>query len=194
MPVIRDIVYEKMGIKKTKHYIETGIYRGDGIRNVEKHYENVHGIELSEKWYQFNVEQFKNESHIHFYLGDSKKVLPELLNTIQEPCTIFLDAHFSGKYTACGDEESPLLFELEILKNRPFDDIIIIDDCRLLGKAGQCGASIDHPIYPLMYYDWRDITEERIYNLMKKDYILLKNTRSELIEGPEDQFILMKKN
>jgi len=62
-------------------------------------------------------------------------MLPELLNNINEPVTIYLDAHYSGGTTAFGEEEVPLLFELEILKNRKYDDIIIIDDCRLLGKT-----------------------------------------------------------
>ena len=136
--------------------------------------------------------KFQKNKNVKFYLGDSKKVLPILLETIQEPCTIFLDAHYSGKYTVCGEDETPLLYELEILKNRPYDDIIIIDDCRLLGKAGICGASANHPIYPTMNFDWKDVTEEKIFSLMKPNYVLLKNNKKKYIDGPEDQFILIR--
>jgi len=87
------------------------------------------------------------------YFGDSKKILPDLLNTINEPVTIFLDAHYSGGTTAFGEEEAPLLHELEILKNRKYNDIIIIDDCRLLGQSGKCGVGDDDPVYPTMNYD-----------------------------------------
>ena len=128
------------------------------------------------------------------YLGDSKIILPELLNQIQEPVTVFLDAHYSGKLTSFGSEETPLLFELEILKNRPYDDIIIIDDCRLLGKSGTCGCEPDHPIYPKMEYDWRNITEYEIFKLMKPGYVLLRNDEFKYTDGANDQFVLIKSN
>lgn len=126
------------------------------------------------------------------YLGYSKKILHELLNNINEPVTIYLDAHFSGGTTAFGEEEVPLLFELEILKNRKYDDIIIIDDCRLLGKTGICGACDNYPIYPTMTYDWTNITENNIINLMKEEYILLKNDNHIYTDGTKDQYILVK--
>jgi hypothetical protein len=148
---------------------------------------------LADKWYQHNVEQFRNNTNVKMYLGDSKKILPELLNNINEPVTLYLDAHYSGGTTAFGDEEVPLLFELEILKNRNYDDIIIIDDCRLLGKTGICGAGDNHPVYPTMTYDWTGITVNSIVNLMKNDYILLANDNHKYTDGAVDQFILAKK-
>lgn len=78
------------------------------------------------------------------------------------------------------------------MKNRKYDDIIIIDDCRLLNKSGQCGISPDHPIYPTMNFHWTDITEDKIINLMKEEYILLKNNNSKYTDGAEDQYILIK--
>ena len=142
---------------------------------------------------QYNVKQFSNHNNVKMYLGDSKKILPELLSNINEPVTLYLDAHYSGGTTAFGDEEVPLLFELEILKNRNYDDIIIIDDCRLLGKKGICGAGDNHPIYPTMTYDWTGITENSIVNLMKNNYILLANDNHKYTDGAVDQFILAKK-
>lgn len=192
MPNLTNNFYTSTNNKKTRHYIETGAYLGNGIRNVLNNYENIHSIELADKWYQHNVEQFKNFEHVKMYHGDSKKILPKLLNNINEPVTIFLDAHYSGGTTAFGEEEVPLLFELEILKNRKYDDIIIIDDCRLLGTTGTCGSG-GSSIYPIMTYDWRGITEKHIVNLMKEDYILLKNDNNKYTDGVTDQFILAKK-
>jgi hypothetical protein len=122
-----------------------------------------------------------------------KKILPDVLNSINEPVTIYLDAHYSGKLTSIGEEETPLLFELEICKNRIYDDIIIIDDCNLLGKKGECGAGPNDPIYPTMSYDWSQITENKIISLMKQDYILLKNDKLMYTDGLSDQYILIKK-
>ena len=194
MPNLTDEFYSFTNNRKTRHYVETGTYLGNGIKDVLNNYENIHSIELADKWYQHNVEQFKNHNNVKMYLGDSKKILPELLDNIDEPITIYLDAHYSGGTTAFGDEEVPLLFELEILKNRKYDDIIIIDDCRLLGKTGICGAGDNHPVYPTMTYNWTGINENSIITLMKNDYILLTNDNHKYTDGATDQFILVKKN
>lgn len=190
MPNLSSYFYNFTNLKKSNHYIETGTYLGHGIKNVLNNYDSIHSIELSDNWYNFNVEKLKNCSNVKMYLGDSKKILPEILKNINEPMTIFLDAHYSGGRTSFGDEEVPLLFELEILKNRTYNDIIIINDCRLLGKSGQLEISPWDPIYHTMNYDWTDITENKIKSLMKNDYVLLKNDNQIFTDGPEDQFIL----
>lgn len=193
MPNLTKLFFDYTKIQKTNQYIETGTYLGDGIKCVLNNYKMIHSIELSDKWYQHNVDQFKNNDNVTMHLGDSKKILPHILNNINEPVTIYLDSHYSGGTTAYGDEETPLLFELEILKNRNYDDIIIIDDCRLLGKSGTCGCGPNHSIYPTMTYDWSNITENNIIHLMKEGYVLLKNDNKLYTDGQPDQFILFKK-
>jgi len=192
MPNLTTLFYNSTNNNKTSHYIETGTYLGEGVKSVLTSYENVHSIELSEKWYNYNVDQFKQNPNVKIHLGDSKKILPELLSTINEPVTIYLDAHYSGGETAFGEEECPLLFELELLKHREHNDIIIIDDCRLLGNKGTCGCGPNHPIYPTMNYDWSNITESRIVNLIKPGYTLLKNDNLQYTDGAEDQYVLAK--
>jgi len=194
MPNLTEIFYKETNTSKSKHYIETGAYLGSGIKSVKKNYNNIHSIELSPKWYNHNLEQFKDDSNVNMYLGDSKKVLPELLSKIDEPVTIFLDAHYSGGNTAFGEEEVPLLYELEILKKRKHNDIIIIDDCRLLGKTGKCGCGPNDPVYPTMTYDWTNITEDKIKSLLKEEYTILYNKKRKYTDGARDQIILVKKN
>ena len=192
MPNLTPLFYNSTNNNKTSHYIETGTYLGEGVKSVLTTYENIHSIELSEKWYNYNVEQFKQNPNVKIHLGDSKIILPELLNTINEPVTIYLDAHYSGGETAFGEEECPLLFELELLKMREYDDIIIIDDCRLLGNKGTCGCGPNHPIYPTMNYDWSNIKESSVVNLIKPGYTLLKNETSQYTDGAVDQYVLAK--
>ena len=174
MPILKEKLYNLTSTPKTNIYIETGCYRGDGIKKVINEYGCIHSIELSEKWYNYNLDLWKDTENVHLHLGDSKKILPHLLETIHEPVTIFLDAHYSGYKDQYGEEETPLLFELEILKNRQYDDIIIIDDCRQLGNTGSCGCNNEY--YPDMVYNWVDITEEKLLERIKPGYILLKNT------------------
>ncbi len=183
MPNLTNEFYTLTNNRKTVHYIETGTYLGNGIKDVLNNYDNIHSIELSDRWYNYNVEQFAKYSNVKMYLGDSKKILPELLDNIKEPITVYLDAHYSGGTTAFGEEEVPLLYELEILQKREYDDIIIIDDCRLLGKTGICGAGDNHPVYPTMTYDWTGITKNNIMKLLKDDYILLENNNHIRVSG-----------
>ena len=136
MPNLTDLFYNKTNLSRTNIYIETGTYLGYGVKNMLDKYSFIHSIELSEKWYNYNVEQFKDNNKVKIHFGNSKNILPILLSNINEPVTIYLDAHYSGVNTEFGEEETPLLKELEFLKNREYDDIIIIDDCRILGKKG----------------------------------------------------------
>ena len=73
MPNLTPFFYKSTRTNKTNHYIETGTYLGHGIYNVLNTYENIHSIELSEKWYNYNVSQFQNNKNVNMYLGDSKK-------------------------------------------------------------------------------------------------------------------------
>jgi hypothetical protein len=188
MPILSEEFYRKSKTRPTNQYIETGAYLGDGIRNVLGRYKNIHSIELSEKWFNHNVEQFKDHKEVMMHQGDSKKILPELLSKIQEPVTIFLDAHYSGDFTAFGEEETPLLKELEILRDRNYNDIVIVDDCRLLGKKGTCGMP-NHNIYPTMQYDWTDVTEEKILKALGPRYKRLLNTNGVFSNEKHDQMI-----
>jgi len=192
MPILKDRFYELIKGSRTSQYIETGCYRGEVVDCVINHYDIIHSIELSDKWYKYNVEKFANYPKVFIHLGDSKKVLPELLSGINEPVTIYLDAHYSGGSTAFGEEETPLLFELEFLNNRPYDDIIIIDDVRLLGKKGTCGISDKHPVYPSMSFNWENITTDSIFSLVKPGYKIYDNHNNDFSFGAADQLILAK--
>lgn len=73
MPNLTQKFYTRTNNERTNHYIETGAYLGKGITKVLANYNFIHSIELSEKWYDYNVEQFKNNNNVKMYLGDSKK-------------------------------------------------------------------------------------------------------------------------
>jgi hypothetical protein len=69
MPNLTPEFYRFTNSVKTRQYIETGTYLGDGIRSVLNNYELIHSIELSEKWYQYNVDKFKNNANVKMHLG-----------------------------------------------------------------------------------------------------------------------------
>lgn len=199
MPNLRNFLYVLTNTTKTNVYLETGTFQGLGIKNVMNSYENVHSIELSKHWYDYSFDKFKDNNRVHLHIGDSKYLLSDILQSIEEPVTVHLDAHYSGGLTAYGDEETPLLHELQILKQRKYDDIIIIDDARMLGKTGLSGFRIEddpwlHQAYPLMTYDWQNVTLDNVTALIKNDYIHLVNDYGVYSDGAWDQIILIKNN
>ncbi len=200
MPLLTQQLYDSISTAETFHYIETGTYSGQGVREVIEHYDYVHSIELAEKYYLDNIERFVNFPHVRIYHGNSKIVLPRILTHINQPVTVYLDGHFSGGQTAFGDEHidgisnAPLLGELEILSHRPHDDIIIIDDCRMLGKKGTMnpGATADS-VWPEYDFDWTNITEEAVRARIKSGYEIFKNNNFEYVQGHiPDRWVLAR--
>lgn len=92
----------------------------------------VHSIELSESLFNKAKEKFKNNKNICLYKGDTVQVLPEILKKVDDKPIIFLDAHFSMGETAQGSVNTPIINELEIIKQSKFNNaILIIDDIRM---------------------------------------------------------------
>ena len=142
-------------------FVETGTYLGNTTAGAAHLFREVHTVELDEKLYKRATERFHASPNVTCHHGNSPDVLRTLAATISEPALFFLDAHWSGGVTAHGDVEVPLLEELEIIRRRPYDDFIVIDDARLVGKAGTTGLRISRE-YPLTPFDWRHVTIDAI--------------------------------
>lgn len=122
--------------KKFQHpcLIETGTYLGGTVQAVKDDFERIYSIELGEKLAKDAQERFKAYPHITIIQGDSGKVLPGLLPTIQQPVVFWLDAHFSEGVTAKGEKIAPIMEELaSIFKHTAKDFVVLIDDAREFG-------------------------------------------------------------
>ena len=102
-----------------KSFVETGTQFGKTAVWAASHFPCVHTIELCPK-------TFHEIQGVHTHLGNSKDILPEIIQSVGDS-VFWLDGHFPG---AGRDDQCPVLEELEILKNRE-GDIIMIDDFRL---------------------------------------------------------------
>ena len=75
--------------------VETGTNLGNTINVRKSSFREIHLIELNE-WLASRAKQkFRNEPNVHLYQGDSGKVLPKILEQIDEPCLFWLDAHWA---------------------------------------------------------------------------------------------------
>lgn len=135
-------------------FVETGTFRGDGILRALGDFQFVYSIELDKDLAEYARERFSGYPNVSVIHGDSAKVLKRL--RIDEPCVFYLDAHWSG----WGEETPlPLLDELEAISERPYPDVVVIDDMRLMGKKEVSGDDLD---WPKKEFDFREATLEAI--------------------------------
>lgn len=129
-------------------FIETGSWKGDGIQSaIEYGFKKIISIELSEHYYNHCTRRFRDNPNVFLYHGDSSSILPAILLDVHQPATFWLDGHFSGGNTACGDKPVPLFDELTAIQQHSIKThTILIDDIRLLRSKTNQFANIEFTI------------------------------------------------
>ncbi|HXF28693.1 MAG TPA: hypothetical protein VN457_02500 [Chlamydiales bacterium] len=130
---------------KNKYFVETGTFMGDGLQlALNLGYPILHSIEISPTHYQKAKKRFSKNKNVHLWLGDSSKILVDVLRQIDAPATFWLDGHYSGGDTSKGETMSPLLRELAAIKNHPIKThTLLIDDARQFGTADFDGLTLE---------------------------------------------------
>jgi hypothetical protein len=122
--------------------VETGTLYGDTPWHFRHTFQSIHTIEVEPNLARLARERFQSQPHIRVWEGDSAALLGEVCSTIDKPCVIYLDGHYSHGITGMGEEECPVMSELRHMfgtLRRPFR--IVIDDARLFGT---------NPAYPTL--------------------------------------------
>lgn len=134
---IKSNAIEEYG-KKYKYdtLVETGTYLGKMINAQKENFKKIMSIEIDKKFHEDAIEKFKFDKHISFYLGDSGKLMKQIVDALQGPAVFWLDAHYNSKSTAQLDKECPIYEEMDaIFGQTKFDHVLMIDDARLfVGK------------------------------------------------------------
>lgn len=128
MPLSNNILSKYL----TENFVETGSLVGDGIQKaIDSGYKNIYSIELSNSYYNVCKDRFKLNANVNLIYGDSAEVLKEVIKGIDGQITFWLDGHHSGGDTALGNCWSPLIQELDQIKNHEMKNHnILIDDMR----------------------------------------------------------------
>ena len=107
---------------KRKIFVETGTHIGDGVQvALDVGFEKVYSIEINENRFKKSSERFRNNKKVNLIKGDAKEEFIKILKQIQEPATIWLDAHTAT--------DASIMEELEALQQHPIKNhIILIDD------------------------------------------------------------------
>jgi hypothetical protein len=118
-----------------RYFVETGTYRGQGVEMaLAAGFAVIHSVELSEEHQTRNRRKFAANPNVHLYQGESAYHLGAILQSIDAPAVFWLDAHYSGGDTVKGPETSPLVKELNLIKqHRIKEHTILIDDRRHFG-------------------------------------------------------------
>ncbi len=104
-------------------FIETGTGEGGGIQcALDCGFAVVFSIESNRETWAAACERFAGQKNVTILLGDSRLLLHSVLSALNEPATIFLDAHTAS--------ESPVDKELASIVISPFPHTVLIDDMR----------------------------------------------------------------
>jgi len=112
-------------------FVETGTFLGDTVEALRRNFRIVHSIELSRKFFELSRRRLEGAPNVELHLGDSSKVLLEIVPKIDGPALFWLDGHYSGGETAKGDSNCPVRAELKAIfagMKHPF--VVMIDDAR----------------------------------------------------------------
>lgn len=106
--------------------VETGTCEGSTCRALVDDFTDIYTIELSDYYFEKSAARLKTFPNIHRFHGDSRSHLPGILQSLDRPSLIWLDAHSSGGMTA--DAGDPLAEEIRTIQRLSPDSLVVIDD------------------------------------------------------------------
>jgi len=118
-------------------FIETGTGNGDTAAWASNLFDNVYTIEAKMSRHNHAALKYGDIPNIDFLPGDSRILLPLLLEGLPEPCVFWLDAHFVGNrhWAYQLNDECSLKEELETIVTHSWRyqlrHLIFIDDAAL---------------------------------------------------------------
>ncbi len=113
-------------------FSETGTFLGKTTLAMADVFDRCYTIEYDPALYEKAKANFVGRDNITAYLGDSGKLLGEILGKVSEPAIFWLDAHYSGGKTGRAAADTPIERELSVIFSHAVrGHVILIDDARL---------------------------------------------------------------
>lgn len=118
--------------------VETGTYYGEMIAAVGRRFQQIYSVEVDPRLAKLAQQRFRGNGRVEIIEGDSQKVVPQLLQRIDQRCLWWLDAGYCGWVGEIGNPNR-LGSELgSILSDRRFAHVILMDDAD--GVNGEGGS------------------------------------------------------
>lgn len=117
-------------------FVETGTLFGDTVQlALELGFQRIISIEIDANLVANSMNRFAEHiatGRVQIVQGDTVDVFEQVVKSIDQPTTFWLDAHWDGG--VLGTYKCPLPFELEVIANLPVrNHTLLIDDRRLFG-------------------------------------------------------------
>jgi len=113
-------------------FVETGTFKGDGVRQVHSLFQELYTVESSAKYYERACERFKSDPAIQVFHDASAKLLRKLMPRLASRSVLYwLDAHGCGEELTTDVPQCPLLDELAAIGHLNERSVLLIDDARL---------------------------------------------------------------
>jgi len=116
--------------------IETGTFRGVTTRRCARHFNQIYTIELDHDLANAAKQTLAFYPNCHVIEGDAAREVAAILtrDDVGDDVLLFLDGHFSGNGTACGQCAEPAVDVLKVIANHKHRVAgIVIDDFREFG-------------------------------------------------------------
>ena len=113
------------------YFVETGTFGGDGIQKaLNAGFKNIYSMDIDPIFVREAKKRFRNASaKVHVFQKDSGRELFEIIASINEPITFWLDAHNGFPDPNSSEKNTPLLEELDQIKKHHIKThTILIDD------------------------------------------------------------------
>jgi len=173
--IVKWHVMKKWGGRGT--WIETGTYLGETTLFLADVGKFVISLEPADQLYQDACLKFASAKNIHIVHGTSESSLASCVDNLEpskkEDLTFWLDGHYSAGLTYLGEQECPVLFELETIGasadfTKPLT--ILIDDVRGFSRTGELNQG-----FPSLSFlaNWAD--SRRLYWVIEHDIFIMTN-------------------
>ena len=114
------------------NFIETGTFYGQMINAVYRNFSKILSVELFDVLFELNHKIYSKDDKVQIFHGDSALLLGKMVDIVKNDIVFWLDGHYSGSGTGIGEQTSPIIFELDIIKSKNLTNCcILIDDIRL---------------------------------------------------------------
>jgi len=155
-----------------KYAIETGTYKAGTTRFLGENFEQVWSIEMDEHWHDRAKRALPDLPNVNLVLGDSRFELLNILQDLDGPALLWLDAHWCGgaRDDQRPEEECPLSQELFAIRANDNSHYILIDDARLFTERPNYPHNAD--LWPTYEDGVKTLLPERYHTVIHDDVIV----------------------
>jgi hypothetical protein len=133
--------------------IETGTYYGWSTKKISELGLKIDTIEINERFYQ-EAKDILTQENIKVHLGNSVNILKEIIEEGEKNLLIFIDSHWG---------ELPLIQELEVIKNKKIEPVLIIHDFYVPDENGKAKFGYDTYNGVIMNFEFIEKSLNEIY-------------------------------